>query len=369
MNSICHISSSHYRNDTRIFLKEAVSLSKAGFETSFIVLDSMEDEIKEGVKIINANLSKKRLSVFGRLFFGPFLLYKKLKLLKPKVIHFHDPELILLGIFLKLKKFKVIYDIHENTADQILSKQKIPKILRYLISICFRFFEKLSVRAFDYLIFATPGIKENFTNINSNSKVINNFPIVGDLDKKLRNNNKFDEVIFLGGINSIRGIETLVKSLEYAKVKLNLVGNFLEKNFKKKLEKLDGWEFVNYHGFCEREKSSKFISRSFAGLVTFYEAPNHIRAQPNKLFEYMCCGIPVIASDFPLWKLIIESNECGICVNPNNPKEIAEAINFIQKNREKAILMGGKGREAILKKYNWIFEEKKLIELYNKLLS
>ena len=369
MNSICHISSSHYRNDTRIFLKEAVSLSKAGFETSFIVLDSMEDEIKGGVKIINANLSKKRLSVFRRLFFGPFLLYKKLKLLKPKVIHFHDPELILLGIFLKLKKFKVIYDIHENTSDQILSKQKIPKILRYLTSICFRFFEKVSVRFFDFLIYATPGIKENFTHINSNFKVINNFPIVGDLDKPVKTKNKFDEVIFLGGINSIRGIETLVKSLEYAKVKLNLVGNFLEKNLKKKLQSLDGWKFVNYHGFCEREKSAKVINKSFAGLVTFYRAPNHIRSQPNKLFEYMCCGIPVIASDFILWKSIVESNECGICVNPNNPKEIAEAINFIQKNPKKAILMGQKGREAIIKKYNWMFEEKKLIELYNKLLS
>ena len=369
MNTICHISSAHYRNDTRIFLKEAVSLSKAGFKTSFIVLDGMEDETKEGVKIINANLSKKKLSIFKRLFIGSFLIYKKLKFLKPKVVHFHDPELILLGIFLKLKKYKVIYDIHENTAHQILSKRKIPKIFRSSISIAFRLFEKFSVRFFDFLIYATPGIEENFSPRNSNTKVINNFPIIGDLDKPVKSKNKFDEVVFLGGINSIRGIEALVKSLEYAKVKLNLVGNFLEKNLKKKLQSLDGWQYVNYHGFCEREKSSKIISRSSAGLVTFHEAPNHMRSQPNKLFEYMCCGIPVIASYFPLWKLIVENNKCGICVNPNNPREIARAINFIQKNPKKAMLMGKNGREAVLKKYNWVFEEKKLIELYKKLLS
>lgn len=92
--------------------------------------------------------------------------------------------------------------------------------------------------------------------------------------------------------------------------------------------------------------------------------PNYVDAQPNKMFEYMSAGLPVIASNFPLWKEIIEGNQCGICVNPLEPKEIAAAIDWLTQNPEAAEQMGKNGRKAVEEKYNWQNEEEKLINLY-----
>jgi len=75
----------------------------------------------------------------------------------------------------------------------------------------------------------------------------------------------------------------------------------------------------------------------------------------------------VISSDIDYWKEIVEGNECGLCVNPKNPQEIAKAIEYIQHPKE-ASKMGENGKQAVLKKYNWRNEEEKLLYFYKKLL-
>ncbi len=82
----------------------------------------------------------------------------------------------------------------------------------------------------------------------------------------------------------------------------------------------------------------------------------------------MASGLPVIGSNFPLWKLIIEDNKCGICVDPTDPKEIANAINYIKNNPEEAKAMGDNGKRLVKEKYNWGAEEKKLLEFYKELI-
>ena len=83
----------------------------------------------------------------------------------------------------------------------------------------------------------------------------------------------------------------------------------------------------------------------------------------------MAAGIPVIASNFPLWKEVIEGNHCGICVNPKNVVEIADAIASLTENPQLCSLMGIHGRKVVFEKYNWENEEKKLLRLYSELLK
>jgi glycosyltransferase involved in cell wall biosynthesis len=59
-------------------------------------------------------------------------------------------------------------------------------------------------------------------------------------------------------------------------------------------------------GFVNREEAKQIMAESKAGIVTFLPLPNHINAQPNKMFEYMSASLPVICSDFPLWNSIVE---------------------------------------------------------------
>jgi glycosyltransferase involved in cell wall biosynthesis len=124
---------------------------------------------------------------------------------------------------------------------------------------------------------------------------------------------------------------------------------------------------VDALGFVDRESVRATMARSMAGMVLFHPEPNHIDAQPNKMFEYMSAGIPVIASNFPLWREIIEGAKCGICVSPLDPEEIAGTIRWIIEHPAEAKQMGKNGRRAVEERYNWDIEEKKLLGFYSTL--
>ena len=135
---------------------------------------------------------------------------------------------------------------------------------------------------------------------------------------------KEDEVAYVGGIAKIRGAEEIVAALKYTQgVRLNLAGQFSEKAVEVKVKNHSAWSKVNELGFLNRRKVNAVLARSKVGLVTFLPSENHIFAQPNKMFEYMSGGIPIITSNFPLWREIVEGSDCGICVVPFSSKDIA----------------------------------------------
>ena len=173
----------------------------------------------------------------------------------------------------------------------------------------------------------------------------------------------------MGGIAEIRGIKEVVKAMEFTtNTKLNLVGAFSEKAVEEETKAYIGWQKVNELGFLGRKEVANVMSRSKAGIVTFHPLPNHIDAQPNKMFEYMSAGLSIITSNFPLWKEIVEGNNCGICVNPLDPKQISEAIEYIISYPKEAEQMGKNGKKAVIEKYNWQVEENKLFEVYERLI-
>jgi len=135
----------------------------------------------------------------------------------------------------------------------------------------------------------------------------------------------------------------------------------------KECQSLEGRRYTNYLGFVHYGKHYSFIKIADIGIVNFLPLPNQENALPNKPFEYMAAGLPVIASDFPLWKKIIDDAGCGICVNPASPREIAEAILHLFNNPQLRKQMGENGRRAVEEKYNWERESKKLLTVYEKL--
>ncbi len=145
---------------------------------------------------------------------------------------------------------------------------------------------------------------------------------------------------------------------------LLLAGKFIPESLRNETTKLAGWEQVNEFGHVSREEVQQILARGMAGLVTLHPIINYKDALPVKMFEYMAAGIPVIASDFPLWREIVEGNECGICVDPLDEKQIAEAIQYLVDHPEEAKRMGDNGRRAIEQKYSWEMEAKKLIAMY-----
>lgn len=359
---VTHLTSVHPRYDTRIFLKECTSLAAAGFEVNLVVADGKGNEMKNNVQIIDAcaktrNRLKRMTSTVNKV-------YKSALSTEADIFHLHDPELLFLVPFL-LKKGKVIYDAHEDLPRQILSKHWIPKQLRFLISFFAEKIEVFYARRVSGIITATPFIAKRFKKLNESVENINNFPLLKEFTYIERQPSKENFACYVGGISLIRGIFEMVRAMEYVDGKLLLAGTFSDPKEQEIAQSLPGWNKVIELGFCDRKKVKEILASSKVGLVLFHPVPNHLDAQPNKLFEYMAAGLPVIASNFSLWKEIVDTAGCGKCVDPLDPKQIGEEINSFFENPEKAFEMGSAGKKAVDAMYNWRNEEEKLLKLYS----
>ncbi len=361
---ICQYTSAHKSNDVRIFLKECSSLASAGHDVTLVAANCKTETIN-GVKVIGVEVSVG--GRFSRMSKAAKAVFQEVLTIEADVYHFHDPELLRFALALKRKGKKVIYDVHEDVPRQILGKYWINKYLRKSIASAFEIFENYVARRMDFIVAATPHIRERFLKSNKNCIDICNYPIIGEQFVSTDWNAKKEELCYVGGITKVRGVVELVKAMDGIPAKLNMAGEYSPLELKQELMQLPGWQNVNDFGFVGREKIYEILSSSKVGIVTLHPQDNYLDSLPIKMFEYMSAGIPVVASDFPLWKEIVELNHCGICVDPQNPKEIANAVKNILSQNKDAEQMGINGKKAVMEKYNWKIEEKKLLELYNSL--
>lgn len=367
--SIAHLTSVHPRYDTRIFLKMCTSLAKCSYDVSLIVADGKGDELKNQVKIYDVGAKTgNRLSRMTRTVEKVF---EKAKILDADIYHLHDPELIPIGLKLKRMGKIIIFDSHEDVPKQMLGKPYLNAPLRHLIGKTLSLYEDYACRKLDGIIAATPFIRDKFLRINHNTLDINNFPVLGELHNATHWSDKKPYVCYIGGIGKVRGIHEVVTAMYFTKtdVRLQLGGKFSESRVEQTVKAYAGWTKVDELGFLNREEVKTTLAHSVAGLVTLHPIINYIDALPVKMFEYMSAGIPVIASNFPLWREIIEGNDCGLCVDPLKPQAIAEAIDFLINNPERAQAMGENGAKAVQQIYNWTIEETKLLDLYQKFNS
>jgi glycosyltransferase involved in cell wall biosynthesis len=367
--TVCHMTSVHSRADVRIFLKECCSLAKAGYRVCLVVADGQGDANVSGISIKDAGRPSGRLA---RMLTTTRNVLRIALAQNADIYHFHDPELLPAGRKLKRLGKTVIFDAHEDIAKQLASKPYLNRIARIVVPPLIEGYERRVCTRLDAIVTATAHIRDKFRKINANVADINNYPLRGELyTPEVDWSIKLPQVCYIGGITEIRGIFPLVKAMEYVTKadRLVIAGRFAESSVDTAAHAMPGWRKVDERGFVDRENVRDILAHSVAGLVTFLGVPNHINDQPNKMFEYMSAGLPVIASNFPLWREIIEGNDCGICVDPEQPAEIAEAIDYLATHPERAMQMGVNGRVAVQERYNWDNEVPKLLELYSRLAT
>lgn len=368
MGRVVHLTSAHPRDDIRVFLKECRSLVAHGHQVVLVVADGRGDEVRNGVTIADVGRSTGRLD---RMLKATRRVFRKAIELDAEVYHLHDPELLPVGLKLKRRGKKVVFDAHEDVPKQILGKHYLHAWVRRILSWGFAHFERYACARFDGVVTATPYIRDKFLPINPCSVDVNNFPMIGELESAVSWQDKADEVCYVGSIAQIRGVKELVRAMEstHTSARLILVGGFAEAQVEAEVLSYPGWGKVNALGVQDRLGVREVMGRSVAGVVTLHPVSNYLDALPIKMFEYMSAGIPVIASDFDLWRTIVQESQCGLCVDPMDPVAIASAIDHLVSHRDEAEKMGGNGRQAVLSRYNWAREEAKLIEFYDRLLS
>jgi glycosyltransferase involved in cell wall biosynthesis len=366
LSKIVHISTGHHRNEIRVHLKQCNSLAAAGHDVFFLLADGRGDERIGNVSVLDVGLPQGR---FERMLVWPWLMLRKARGLQAAAFHFHDPELLLIALFLKRSGARVIYDSHEDTPRSLLSREWIPQWARRLVSGVLEVFENFVARRLSAVVGATPFIAERFERVGCRSVAINNFPLPAEISVDAVSYPQRADICFLGSIGLVRGLKQIIMALEPLHTRLVLAGPFDRESTRHELERLPGWHRVDYRGNLERHAAVSTMMNASVGMLCYLPEPNHVNAYPNKLFEYMAAGLPVIASNFPLWRSIVEGADCGICVDPTDPVDIRKAIARLIDDPLECRRLGENGRKAVMRQYNWQSEEAKLVSLYSELLK
>jgi glycosyltransferase involved in cell wall biosynthesis len=359
---VVHLTSVHSGCDVRIFVKECQSLARAGYEVIGVTNDQ-RDARCGAVPIRGLGGSGGRLQ---RVTTKLLRMAREAFRMHGDVYHIHDPELLLLALLLRARRKCVIYDVHENLPSTILYKHYIPTRIRLPIMSLVDFLEIAAARRMSGLVAATPSIAERFRHLNRNCVVVNNFPDLSELAavEPTRWTQRSMSVAYIGGIAEERGIRELLTAMgclpDSLHATLELAGWFSDQGLYPELQQLPEWASVKWRGLLDRLQVAKLLSSVRAGLVVLHPEANFLTSQPTKLFEYMAAGVPVVGSDFPLWRDIIRGTGCGILVDPSDPFAIADAIRYLLTHDVEAEAMGRRGQKAVQEHFNWRREECKL---------
>ena len=367
MAKIVHMASTHRVSDPRIFQKECKTLVAAVHEVVYIVPHT-QDEIIDGVQI-------KAVTPPGsgkdRLLRTTRQVYRRALEEDPSsFFHLHDYDLVPYGFMLKMRGRRVVYDSHEDTPKQMQYQHWIPSNLRPLAGAATGVMERIAGRYFDAIIAAEPANARRYP--HEKTALIHNYPLKSELllsDVKPYQDRDF-VVSYVGGLTEVRGLWEMVEMmrlLQDSESELLLGGPFfpasLEQEFRKRAQGLR----ITTPGYLNRREVAEVMNRSRVGIVLMHPLPKHIECLPTKLFEYMAVGLPVVVSDFPDWRAIIEDADCGILVDPTDASAAAGAVRRLFENPDEAEAMGARGRRAVEERFNWEMESQKLLDFYDRL--
>ena len=365
MFKVTHLTSVHTRSDIRIFHKECISLKDAGYDVSLVVADGLGFGTVRGVAIHDVGAPVGRI---GRMLKSTNLIYQKAVALDSDVYHFHDPELIPVGVKLKKLGKKVIFDIHEDVPTQLLHKKYIYKPLRPVLSVLFRAYQRFACSRFDSLIVPQPTMMLNYQKI-ARTVLVENFSFVNS-HQPVRLS--LDNIcIFHGGaITADRGLFNMLCLAQQLREgdKFYLAGK-IEVGLLAQAEQHPGWQKITYLGVIPVEEVSKYYSISNLGVILYNNVDQYNLSYAIKLFEYMSYGIPVLMPDFGEWIDFNQENNCGLNVKVDDEQSLLQALDYIRCNAAVHLDMGRNGYVAVRDNYNWTVAESKLINLYKELLS
>jgi glycosyltransferase involved in cell wall biosynthesis len=371
---VVHMTSVHSALDGRIFRKECRSLQRAGYDVT-IVGPYREDTVADNVRIRSVQRDERRLARMTRTVWR---VYNEARKQNADVYHFHDPELIPIGLLLRAKGKRVIYDIHEDMPKDIMSKHYLPIWSRRMVAWVAERIENTTCGQFSALVAVTPSIANRFLPMNENTIIVHNYPFLEELLAESRDQFSWESrrhsMAYVGGITAQRAIREMVHSMallpESLPATLELAGNEIPKDaHPEELYRHAGWKRVKHHGILDQFATFRLLHNVRGGLVLFHPEPNHCEAMPQKIFEYMGAGLPIIGSDFPLWRRLLGDAGCAILVDPKDPAAIARSIEYLLTHPKEAEQMGRRGRALVLDQYNWNSQAEKLLNLYSGLTN
>jgi glycosyltransferase involved in cell wall biosynthesis len=369
--NILMILSNPFMVDPRVF-KEAKALVREGHNLTIIIWDRKQDyspqEIIEGITILRIHNTRLMKILPNDLYRNPFWwrkAYKRgLELYKNSpfdIVHCHDLDTLQTGVWLK-KKFgiKLVYDAHEIFS--YMMQGTAPNIaIKYAQRL-----EKRLIQYVDHIITVDDGYAEYFNAITNKplTIIMNCKDLIGKYTSPTR---KTFSLVYIGVLLPRRFFPDMihvVKEIDNIKLVLAAKKEGLYNDMISLLENTKNVEFIGTIPFDQVIP----ITKGCHCIVCFFD-PNYKLnkiGSPNKLFEAMVTGRPIIVSKGTRSGEITEKENCGLVINYTK-EALREAIVKLRDSPDLCEEMGQNALNSAINKYNWEFEEKKLIKLYKEI--
>ena len=362
---VLHVSTAHPAQDPRIVYKQCQTLAER-YEV-FCALPHADPTVAPTIRFI-------RLPYFRRVIWRALLTCPLIILrcfwLRPKIVHVYVAEFLPFAYLFRLFGAAVIYEVQEN----LHKKMHLKTINRgFLLETLFAWFDRLARRHF-YFIFTEHSYLDTYTNLAKPYQVIYNYPLLPFLEpfrQPYHPHSAQPSFLYIGWLSFERAFDTLVTALAqlkaaYPALRVHLFGRrTFTDDALATLPHFDNIrENLYFYGYTDQRTAFLYAAGATVGLALLKPVGDYPDSYTTKLFEYMALGLPVVTANFPLYQAIVEPNNCGFCVDPNQPAKIAEALDFLIKYPDEAQAMGQRGRKAIEQSYNWSSEAYKLIAFY-----
>jgi glycosyltransferase involved in cell wall biosynthesis len=344
-----------------------------------------------GITVYRQKISKFRYkSMVGALKF-PFYynFWKKFtkKVLAVEkdidVIHAHDLVMVPVAQYLAKKiDVKLVFDFHENYPYLIRDAKHTQSTLGKYLSDYRKWeeFEKAALKDADAIITVVQEMKQRIVDLGADQSKVHiyqNVPNLSSIKIEIDNNTPQDDsfnLVYAGGITPARGLATVVEAIALLPEKFKGLFTFTvcgtgsyESDIRTLASDLKVIDQIDFRGWVKQSEVFEFISKGNASIIPHYRSVQNDCSSPNKLYQYMLVGKPVISSNCKSLERVILSTKSGLIYENKSPEELAEKIQQLMSDKELQANLGNNGREAVLNEYNTQIEGQNLIKTYEVL--
>jgi len=369
---VAHLTPHRYAFEPRTFF-ECESLAAAGFDV-VLVAPHETDVMHNGVRVRALPRYRNRLDRITRLAF--LCVWRALRE-KPEVFHLHEPDLLPWGLLLRLLGKRVIYDVHEDYSTAALVRPWIPAWARRPLAGLVDLVTAVARRSFHIVI-----AEKYYARLFPGSLEVLNYARLEEFGDLLEFAREFPReggprLLYTGGVTDSRGGRHHLRLLETLPedAAMLIIGHCGMADLAAELRRhaaqdarlelhIDESDWIP-HG----EIVAAYRRPWTAGIALFPDTPHYREKELTKFFEYMAAGLPILCSNFPVWRELVEGNGLGICVDPEDPEAAAEAALWLHSHPEEAQAMGERGRRLVREKFNWESQAEVLIAFYRRILG
>lgn len=365
---VAHLTLAHQPFDVRIFEKECRTLAAAGYDVHLAVPEAPEGQ-REGVRLHRIEHASAGAAAF-RWIARLRSALEVARALRADLYHLHDPELIPAGLALKRAGARVVYDAHEEAVVEAWSINRGRPLRRAALPALWWASLKVSRTAFDAFVAATPRIAAGFP--SDRTIEVRNYPRLEMWDARPHSSSRSRDLIFAGLLSETRGAMEMLDAIdaldERHGVRLKLFGTIASPSLAARMRDHPAWARVDYAGQRPWTDVLEAYRCSLAGLLLYEPTLEQRWCMPVKMFEFLLAELPVIASDIPFWRQLLDGNPSVHFVDAADTDRVAASIAWILSHPEESARRAHEGARLARMRFDWEPEGRRLVALYDRLL-